>query len=206
MLRLSRILVAVKQAVIRGVVRHGDVKLPSVEAHVVELKKDLTTAPWLALDPMIWPFQRTDEKPVVSRAPSGSALISNSSDFLPCSSSPSSSATPSMFSEDNSSTVRVLTMPHPCIPNIILQSEHLHTGVIPTISDYDAEKSGRMFLKKTAKVPQLSESDANTPVREDPKSLGFWLPMALPCFEEEEESYSYEDLYFTNGHDTLFGS
>ncbi|KAF8493555.1 hypothetical protein JB92DRAFT_3127307 [Gautieria morchelliformis] len=81
-----------------------------------------------------------------------------------------------MFSEDNSSNVRVLTMPPPCTPNIVVQSEHLHTGVIPPISDYDAEKAGRTLLKKTAKVRQLSRSEANTPIREDPQTLGLLAP------------------------------
>ncbi|KAF8529382.1 hypothetical protein JB92DRAFT_3106856 [Gautieria morchelliformis] len=64
-----------------------------------------------------------------------------SSNLLPGSSFPTSSAIPSMFSEDNSSTVRVLSVPPPSIPNIV-------------VSDYDAEKAQYKdtFLKKTSEV------------------------------------------------------
>ncbi|KAF8530652.1 hypothetical protein JB92DRAFT_3106278 [Gautieria morchelliformis] len=120
-------------------------------------------------------------------APGSSALISKSLDFPPCSSTPTSSATPSMFPKDNSSTIRVLTMPPPCIPTIVVQSEHLHT--IPSISDYDAEKRGRVFLKKTAKVRQPSRSDANTMVREDPKTLVFLAaPGAFPALKRKKRA------------------
>ncbi|KAF8530654.1 hypothetical protein JB92DRAFT_3139325 [Gautieria morchelliformis] len=153
MLRLSRILLVVKQAVIRGVARHSDMKLPSVEGHV-ELKKDVTSAPWLALDPIGSRWLGIDQQEL---GPSALFLL------------PTSSATSSMFSEDNSSTVRVLAMPpRPYIPNIVVQSENLHTGVIPPISDYDAEKASHLFLKKK-------------------QQSTVWR---FPCFDEEEERYS----------------
>ncbi|KAF8527129.1 hypothetical protein JB92DRAFT_2826412 [Gautieria morchelliformis] len=175
MLQLSQTLVAlIKQIVLRGVrvARHNEVKLSRDEARIVE-KRPLTSASWLALDPKVWPCQLNDEKPVVSRAPDGSAVTSKSSDFLPCSSPPTLPATPSMFSEDKPSTTAVLTMPPSCIPNVV-------------ISDDDAEKAGHrsdieceskdMFLEKTAKEGQRSESDGNTLVREDPKTLDFLAP------------------------------
>ncbi|KAF8488055.1 hypothetical protein JB92DRAFT_3148349 [Gautieria morchelliformis] len=158
-----------KQVVFRGIARRNEGKLSRVEAH---RRRHLTSAPWLALDPKVWPCQLTDEKPIDIRAPNGSAVTSKSSDLLPCS-SPASQATPSVFSEDNASTAAVLTMLPPSIPNVI-------------ISDYDGEMAGRrfdlecehrdMFLKKAAKVGQLSGSDANALVREDPKTLGFLAP------------------------------
>ncbi|KAF8514398.1 hypothetical protein JB92DRAFT_145983 [Gautieria morchelliformis] len=182
MLRLSRMLVAVTQAVIRGVARHSDVKLPGVEAHVFELNKDVTSAPWLALDPTVWPFQHTDEKPVISRAPGSLALISKSLDFLSCSSSPITSATPSMSSEDNSSTVRMLTMPASCIPNIVVQSEHLHTGVIPPSQIMMLRKLVTCFLRKQQRCVSLLDQMLTRWFGRIPRRWDFWHPRALPLF------------------------
>jgi hypothetical protein len=174
MFQLSQTLVALKRVVLRGVARHSEVKLPSVEADIVEGKKDLMSTPWLTLGPMVCPDQLADEGTVVSRAPAASALISKSSDLLPCASSPASSATPgqSISSEDNISTVTTLSMPPPPVPEIV-------------VSDYDGgrrfdieREDEDMLLKKTAMVSQLSEPDANTQVGEDPKTLGFLAPPA----------------------------
>jgi hypothetical protein len=88
MLSLSKTLGALKQAVIRGVARHNQTKLPTVEVQFVDGKEHMTNFPWLTLGPMVRPCQLTDERPVVSKAPGASALISESSVFLPCSSSP----------------------------------------------------------------------------------------------------------------------
>ncbi|KAF8520505.1 hypothetical protein JB92DRAFT_3111719 [Gautieria morchelliformis] len=182
---LSKTIVAVKQVVLRDVARLKELKLPRVEAHIVERKRHWTSAPWFTLDAMVWPCQLTDERRVVSRAPGGSALISKSSNLLPRPSSLTSPATLYIFSENNSSTVTVHTIPPLSIPDIVIESEHRQTSVIPTISDYDAEKAGCRSDKR--KVRQLSESEANRLVREELKAFGFWAPpSAFPVLKRKK--------------------
>ncbi|KAF8524766.1 hypothetical protein JB92DRAFT_2879222, partial [Gautieria morchelliformis] len=174
MLHLSQTLVALKQAVLRSVARRTE-KLSRAKARFVERKRPLTSAQCPVLDPKVWPCQSTDERPVVSKASGASAVTSKCSDFLPSSSttSPTSPAAPSVFSEDSPSTTAVLTMQPPCIPKLV-------------ISDYDAERAGPrsniecesmdMSLESTARVGQVSQSDADTLVLGDPKTLGFLAP------------------------------
>jgi hypothetical protein len=160
MLCLSKTLVALKQPVFHGVVRHDHAKLPTVEVHVVDGKKHMSSAPCLKLGPMVWSCHLTHSRPVDSKAPSGSALISESSDLL-CSSSTTSSATSYRISEDRPSTVRVLT----------IQPHFISNTLVP---DSDGEKARcgldieweymDMFLNKTAKVDQQSGRDADAPV------------------------------------------
>ncbi|KAF8529355.1 hypothetical protein JB92DRAFT_3106827 [Gautieria morchelliformis] len=187
MLHLSQTLVALKQAVLRSVSKRTE-KLSRAKARFVERKSPLTSAQWPVLDPKVWPCQRTDERPVVSKASGASAVTSKCLDFLPSSSttSPTSPAAPSVFSEDSPLTAAVLTMPPPCIPKVV-------------ISDYDAEMAGRrsniecqyknMSLKETAKVGQLSGSDADTLVLGDPKTLGFLAPPgAFPALKRKKRA------------------
>ncbi|KAF8507437.1 hypothetical protein JB92DRAFT_3098326 [Gautieria morchelliformis] len=141
-------------------------------ARIVERKKHLTSAPRLAVDPMVWwPCQLTHGRPVVSRTPGGSALISKSSDLLPCSSSPTSSGKGGGG------------MCSPCLPLLFPTSPSSPSTITltrsPFISDYDAEETVRRSDKKTGKV------------REDPKTLGFLHPLVLPYLEEEEVEESY---------------
>jgi ATP phosphoribosyltransferase len=76
-----------------------------------------------------------------------------------------------------------------------------------SISDYDEEKAGYhfnieredkemylKFLKKTAEVRQLSDSDANTLVGDESRDIGIsGTRWRFPCLEEAEEGYSQED-------------
>lgn len=165
--QFSQTIVSLKLAVLRGITRPGHGKLPKAKSCTA---KHLTNAPWLALDPNVWPCQISTEMPTV-RAAHDALLSTGSTD-----SSPASSAAPSIFSQDNNSTSTVDTIPSP-IPSIIT-------------SDYDAEKAGRrsdveweykdMFLGGkgvNTKVRQLSGSDANSLApRDDPMTLGFLAP------------------------------
>ncbi|KAF8524787.1 hypothetical protein JB92DRAFT_2826979 [Gautieria morchelliformis] len=175
MFQLSQTLISLKQ-VVRGVARQAEGKLSKAKARIVERKRPLTSAPWLGLDPKVWPCQVTDEKPGVSRAPDGSTVTSKSSDPLPFSSSPTSPtspATPAMFSEDNPSTAAMLNMPPPRIPNIL-------------ISDYDAEKADRRSgIEREYK--DIVGQRSNVLLQEDPKTLGLLAPPgAFPVLKRKK--------------------
>ncbi|KAF8478785.1 hypothetical protein JB92DRAFT_2837920 [Gautieria morchelliformis] len=172
MFRLSQTLISLKQ-VVRGVTRQTEGKLSKAKARIIERKRPLTSAPWLALDPKVWPCQVTDEKPGVSRAPDGSTVTSKSSDFLPSSyspTSPTSPATPATFSEANPSTAAVLNMPPPRIPNTV-------------ISDYDAEKAGR----RPGIEREYKDILSNMLLQEDTKTLGLLAPPgAFPVLKRKK--------------------
>ncbi|KAF8529348.1 hypothetical protein JB92DRAFT_3092941 [Gautieria morchelliformis] len=172
MFQLSQTLISLKQ-VIRGVARKAEGKLSKAKARIVEQKRPLTSAPWLGLDPKVWPCQVTNEKPGVSRAPDGSTVTSKRSDPLPSSSSPTSPtspAAPATFSEGNPSTAAVLNMPPPRIPNIV-------------ISDYDAEKADR----RSGIEREYKDILSNTLLQEDPKTLGLLAPPgAFPVLKRKK--------------------
>lgn len=187
MLHLSQTIASLKQAIVRSGSKRHDEMLPEIESAYIVRSTVQSANGLIIMDPKVFPCLVTSAGVMKCTLGPPTCLSKPNTDSQPYS-TPISSASPSIFSRDNSSTSTVVTIPSPSIPELF-------------ISDYDAEKAGipseieweyqEMLFGKVEggiKVRQLSASNIDTiAARKDPMTFGYLAPPgALPVLERKQ--------------------